>query len=298
MSHSSRGPDSDDDLEALVSELETTLSDLRAELAEHERAGRAADERPPRSSVDSWERRGLGRRLPRPPSSGELLRFTSDYTIPTVVAVLEATIEALELFRGVIDLAAPGEVRSRRGRGRGTRRDRRDPREFARTMLSDAVADGVTSATDRATADATDALERLRETLSEADLPEDEESRDLVADARDLSAELERRVRESREAVDRERERERRADRGGDGGTAVGDDDGPVRIAVGEPGEHGEEPDDDLDGDGRPVEDDAPEVDVDAELESIKRQVGKQDADESADADGHGDGDADANTTP
>lgn len=315
MGHSSRSPDSDDDFEALVSELETTLAELRTELAERERADRPADERGGRSSVDSWERRRLGRRSPRPPSSGELFRFTSDYTIPTVVAVLEATIEALELLRGVIDLAAPGEARGRRGRGRRTRRDRRDPRELARTMLSDAVADSVTSATDRATADATDALERLRETLSEADIPEDEESRDLVADARDLSAELERRVRESREAVDRERERERRADRGGDGGTVVGGDDGPVRIAVGEPGEHGGEPDDDLNGDGRPAEDDAPEVDVDAELESIKRQVGKQDTDESADADdndghdndghdhdGHDhdndDSAADANTTP
>lgn len=117
MSNASRGPDGDEDLAALVSELETTLADLRAELAERERgpgpdADRGAD-RHERSSADrdrrvldeTPERRGR-RRPPRPPSPGELFRFTGDYTIPTVVAVLEATIEALELLQGVIDLAA------------------------------------------------------------------------------------------------------------------------------------------------------------------------------------------------
>ncbi|SHH36753.1 DUF7547 family protein [Halobaculum gomorrense] len=312
MSQSSRGRD-DDDLETLVSELEATLSDLRAELVERERAERRTDERGEsgeRSTATRWERRDRGRRPPRPPSPGELFRFTSDYTIPTVVALLEATIEALELLRGVIDLAAPGEATDRR-RPRGSRRGRRDPRDLARSVLSDAVAGGVSSATDRAATDAADALERLRETLSEADIPEDEESRDLVADARELSAELERWVRQSREAVDRERARERRADRGDDDGAALDDgtavDDGPVSIEVGEPGEPG----DPRGGGDRPAADHetsaatepaaedegaAPEVDVDAELESIKREVGRQnegDGDDTNGTEAAGDGDGD-----
>ncbi|WP_435063818.1 DUF7547 family protein [Halobaculum sp. EA56] len=293
MTSPSRGGDRDvEDLRTLVSELEATLSELRAELDE------PRERRSPRDGGDGWNDpesrdrtvrrdRSRGRNRPRPPRVGELFRFTSDYTIPTVVAVLEATIEALELLQGVMDLAAPGETPERRTRRRG-----RGGRGAGRSMLSDALADGVTSATDRAATDAADALARLRDTLSEADLPEDGESRDLVADARELSAELERRVRESRDAVDRERERERRADRGGDGG----DDGGPVTIAVGEPGHSADEgPSDGNDGDeeAERSEDggdgDAPEVDVDAELESIKRQV-NADADGEEERGGVGDG--------
>lgn len=311
MSNPSRGPAGDEDLAALISELETTLSDLRAELTERaagRQAGRGADrgERSPadrdRRVVDDSRARRDRRRPPRPPSPGELFRFTSDYTIPTVVAVLEATIEALELLQGVIDLATPSETPERRRRSGvwGGRRDRRDSRGLARSVLTDAVGEGVTAATDRAATDAADALERLRETLSEADLPEDGESRDLVADARDLSAELERRVRESREVVDRERDRERHANRGAAGG-------GPVSIEVGEPGgpsEAGDETEgeaDDGDGEYRSDETDAPEVDVDAELESIKREVGKHNTGEDANGDDSGedaddiDGEEDAN---
>lgn len=282
MNDSSRDPDDAEELAALVSELETTLSALRAELGEHERADdrddRAATDRDRRPADGRWNRRERGRSPPRPPAPGELFRFTNDYTIPTVVAVLEATIETLELLRGVIDLASPGEAPARRRRGRGSRRTRRDARGLARSVFSDALGEGVTAATDRAATDAADALERLRETLSEADLPEDEGSRDLVDDARELSAELERRVRESREVVDRERDRERRTDRGSD--------DGPVTIEVGDPDERADDGDDAFEGDptdglsdtndSEPDTDGGdthPEVDVDSELESIKREM-------------------------
>ncbi|WP_284014098.1 DUF7547 family protein [Halobaculum litoreum] len=271
-----RDPRDDEELAALVDELETTLADLRAELTdrERERGGRSPDRR----RDDRGGRRRPTREPPRPPAVGELFRFTSDYTIPTVVAVLEATVEALELLQGVIDLAAPGETPERRRRRSG----RRDRRGLGRSVLSDALADGVTSATDRATADAADALARLRETLAEADLPNDDESRDLVADARDLSAELERRVRESRATVDRERERERRDERGRGGRR----DDGPVSIAVGGPDGTTDGDDErrdatdsrtDAEDDDPDEEEPAPQVDVDAELESIKRRMGKSD---------------------
>jgi len=312
MSDSPRGPDDAEELAALVSELETTLSDLSAEFRERDRADdreeRAAGDRSRRSVPGRRSRRDRSRSPPRPPSPGELFRFTSDYTIPTVVAVLEATIESLELLRGVIDLAAPGEAPASRRRGRGSRRTRRDARGLARSVFSDALGEGVSSATDRAATDAADALERLRETLSAADLPEDGGSRDLVDDARELSAELERRVRESREVVDRERDRERRAGR--DPRTDRGSDDGPVTIEVGDPDGRADDGDDasegdpsDADSDRNDAErdDDAddprPEVDVDSELESIKREM-RDGADDRAgdveDADADGDDTADS----
>ncbi|MFC6785533.1 hypothetical protein ACFQFH_06270 [Halobaculum halobium] len=304
MSAPSRGPD-DEDLATLVSELEATLTDLRTELTDRERADRLTDEGDRRPPDDRSNRRERGRRPPRPPAPGELFRFTADYTIPTVVAVLEATIEALELLRGVIDLAAPGETAD--GRRRWNRRARGDSRGLARSVLSDAVGEGVTAATDRAAGDAADALSRLRETLAEADLPEDDERRDLVSDARELSEELERRVRESRDVVDRERGRERR--------TNSGRDDGPVSIAVGDPDESsnggasgsappdedrtGSEDRDSDDGDDAGDADSAdgrPEVDVDAELESIKREMGggTDNRESGSDGDDNGDETADA----
>ena len=268
------------ELDALVSELETTLAELRTELADRgrERGGgsprdgpfRRSDDRDRRGDSDGRDRRARG--TPRPPSVGDLLGFTTDYTIPTVVAVLEATIEALELLRGVLKLAAPGERPKRRARGRDRRRG------AGESMLSEALTGGVTSATDRAATDAADALVRLRETLAAADLPADGESGDLVADARDLSTELERRVRESRDAVDRERDRNRdRTDRRGDSR-----DGGPVSIDVGAP-------DGTIDDESAESEstddDDAPEVDVDAELESIKRRIGERNRDRGDESD-------------
>lgn len=270
MSGPARDP-TDEDLAAVVSELSETLSALQEQLDDRDRRSRRGTV--DRQEADRWERRPE-RDRPRPPAVGELFQFTSDYTIPTVVAVLEATIEALELLQGVIDLAAPGESPDRRGR-RG-RRDRRRG-SLGRSLFSDAVADGVSRTTDRAATDAADALARLRETLTEADLPNDEESRDLVADARELSAELERRVRESRDLVDTERTREQR-DRRSDSS-----DGGPVTISVDDPDTEADTTTDDEDEGG---EDASPEVDVDAELESIKRQMGRDDDTEDTDADG------------
>lgn len=47
---------------------------------------------------------GTRRRPPRPPTPGELLRFTDEYAIPALVAGLEATIRTLELLQGAIRL--------------------------------------------------------------------------------------------------------------------------------------------------------------------------------------------------
>ena len=71
-----------DELAAQLDELEATLTDLRSELRSEGRRG-----------------------PPRPPRLGELLRFTEEYTIPTLIALLEATIKSLELLQRPLRLA-------------------------------------------------------------------------------------------------------------------------------------------------------------------------------------------------
>ncbi|TKX71081.1 hypothetical protein [Halorubrum sp. SP9] len=265
----------DDDLEERLDELEDVLGELRADLRETER-----------------DRRGP----PRPPRLSELVRFTEQYTIPTLIALLETTIKSLELLQGTLRLADPGRSVAEGAEGAGDR-------------LAD-VRDGATAGLSRS-------LSELRTALSEADLPEDAASRSIIADARDLTAEIESRIDEGRREADAARDRRlgrdrdgrrddggRRRDDGGrqrDGGNRDRDetpsdrgaDASPVQIDVTEPGEGGAD-ENEAAGDV----DDPPEVDVESELESIKRQIDGDEAgdetDAEADADGAGDDDADA----
>jgi len=108
---SSRDDRRDDDLEERLDELEDVLSELRRrDLRETER-----------------DRRGP----PRPPRLSELVRFTEQYTIPTVIALLETTIKSLELVQGTLRLADPGRSLDETGssdrppRRRAGRRERR-----------------------------------------------------------------------------------------------------------------------------------------------------------------------------
>ncbi|GAA0529625.1 hypothetical protein ABNG02_02865 [Halorubrum ejinorense] len=226
----------DDDLEERLDELEDVLGELRADLRETER-----------------DRRGP----PRPPRLSELVRFTEQYTIPTIIALLETTIKSLELLRGTLRLADPGRSVAEGAEGAGDR-------------LSE-VRDGATAGLSRS-------LSELRTALSEADLPEEAASRSIIADARDLTAEIESRIDEGRREADAARDRrsgtERSADRDGgkrrDAAQSTEDGASPVRIDVTEPGEDADAESPDADGD---AETDAPEVDVESELESIKKQM-------------------------
>ncbi|ELZ55194.1 MULTISPECIES: DUF7547 family protein [Halorubrum] len=234
---SSRDP-RDDDLEERLDELEDVLGELRADLRETER-----------------DRRGP----PRPPRLSELVRFTEQYTIPTLIALLETTIKSLELLQGTLRLADPGRSVAE---GAGEASDR----------LAD-VRDGASAGLSRS-------LSELRTALSEADLPEEAASRSIIADARDLTAEIEARIDEGRREADAARDRragrDRDRNRGRDDGEGnetdrrADDDESPVRIDVTEPGEG----DDGEPSDSETATDsDAPEVDVESELESIKRQM-------------------------
>ena len=228
---SSRDDRRDDELEERLDELEDVLGELRRDLKETER-----------------DRRGP----PRPPSLSDLVRFTEQYTIPTVIALLETTIKSLELLRGTLRLADPG-----------------------RSVAGDAdeTADRLADVRDGASAGLARSLSDLRTALSEADLPEEAASRSIIADARDLTAEIESRIEEGR----READAARRGDRRDDPSTAGRG----IRIDVTDPdGDSGEAADDE------PEDDPAPEVDVESELESIKRQIDGDAADDEPDADG------------
>ncbi|SNR37153.1 DUF7547 family protein [Halorubrum vacuolatum] len=286
---SSRDRPRDDDLEERLDELEDVLAELRRDL---KRDARDRPTRNRRTRPRSTDRRDPPL-PPRPPRFSELLRFTEQYTIPTLIALLETTIKSLELLRGTLRLADPG---------RGLDLDDRS---------GDAV-DRLADVRDGASAGLARSLSELRTALSEADLPEDAASRSIIEDARDLTAEIEARIEEGRRTADRARDgrdgrdgrngRDRRFDRSDrpDRGDRRGGEDDVVRIDVLDPDEERDradesDPDDGGDAettaDPEPKPDPTPEVDVESELESIKRQLGRDDEHEAGDADGTDDGD-------
>lgn len=298
---SSRDRPRDDDLEERLDELEDVLSELRADLRASERDRWLPGSSEPRRRADPDRERGSRREtdrrrdrssdLPRPPRLSELVRFTEQYTIPTVIALLETTIKSLKLVQGTLRLLDPeGTVRS--------------DTEATAGRLAD-VRDGATDGLARS-------LSELRTALAEADLPEETASRSIIEDARELTADIESRIEESRRRADDARRPDRRGrdergrdERGRDGTRGDGSrrdeggrsessrdragrdrgHDGAVHIDVTDPderheggsggrasGEEDEEPADPAD--------DRPEVDVESELDSIKRQL---DAVESGD---------------
>lgn len=146
---------SDDDLTALVTDLVTTLQELETEIEPTTESG-----------------------LPRPPTPRELLRFTSDVTIPAIILVLKTNVEALKLLRRALRMAegrptstgsASGEVRQRA------------------TSLSRATL-----------ARLDDALTDLQRAVEGT--PEDEEARELLDEAQELRAELADRLADDAEA--------------------------------------------------------------------------------------------------
>ncbi|WP_251343871.1 DUF7547 family protein [Haloplanus halophilus] len=148
--------DEDEELVDLLSELERTLADLRAAVGEdvRERGRRRGDGAVPRR---------------RPPTPGELLRFTEEYTIPTLIALLEATVQSLELLRAVLRLAGPRPTEGR-----------------LRERLSSSDGPEVTTLRE--------ALADLRGALTDADLPEESAAGSILADARSLTAEIDERL--------------------------------------------------------------------------------------------------------
>jgi hypothetical protein len=230
MTPSRDRPRDRDELEDRLDELEETLTDLRSELRTERRRG-----------------------PPKPPSLSELLRFTEEYTIPTLIALLEATIQSLELLRRTLRLADPNRAVKKEGEAARSRLDR------VGTEAGNQLAG---------------ALSELRTALSEADLPDNPESRRLIDDARDLTGEIEGRLRDAERSVRDNRDRERRDGRESRRDTDSSRDRG-VMIDVTDAGGDGQEAGDeaDADADADADDSDAPEVDVESELESIKDEL-------------------------
>ena len=244
----------DPDTAAVLEELADTLTALRRELADADAgtgteagagAGADGDRTPDRS----------------PPSTGDLLRFTEEYTIPTVIATLEATIAALELLRGLLRLVDP---------------DRR-----AVDRSTGGAGGRLATAGDSAVGGVERALSELRTALSAADLPDDETSRRLIEDARTLSETVENRLDGARQTVEGKADGADQPERPAARGTESipeRDRSRGISIDVREEGADGSERT--TAGDGEDGEDgDDADVDVEAELESIREEVGRDDDD-------------------
>jgi hypothetical protein len=263
----SRDRDRDEDLPELLDDLEATLSDLRSEL----RRESASDHRDAPARRRRRDRRGVGSERPRPPSVSELLGFTERYTIPTLIATLEATIRALELLRGTLRLVNPD------GSAVEPASDRRTDSTAAR--LGSGAADvgrGAVSGVERA-------LSELEAALAESNVPRDRASEELLGEIRDLSAEVRARLDDARGAGDADRGGRRGdTDRaGGRSSEGASDPDG-VSIEVTD-ADDGSGVGGSSAGDAR-ADEDAPEVDVEAELASIRREVRGGDGVAAADA--------------
>jgi len=140
---------SDDDLTALITDLVTTLQDLETEVE---------------PTTDSG--------LPRPPTPGELLRFTSDVTIPAIILILRTNIEALKLLRRALRMAEGRPTST--GSASGEMRQRAS--DLSRATLS---------RLDGALTDLQQAVEGR---------PEDEEARELIQEAQQLRAQIQERL--------------------------------------------------------------------------------------------------------
>lgn len=222
--------DHDDELVDAVRELARTIDALRAELD-----GSRARRRPPL----------------RPPTPRELLRFTDEVAVPAALTVLETSVRALEAFQRSLKVVRT-EREARERTSAAAEASSKRASELRRTTLSqlDTV------------------LAELQRAASEGGLPADEQARDLLTEARKLRDDVDRRLREAADGVERGPESDRPPS------------DGSVSIDI----EEGSLTDADADG-----EDDEPDttVDVDAELETLRDQYGDEnDGSSGSDDDG------------
>lgn len=144
-------PSDDSDVAPLVADLVRTLQELEAEFEPRTQSG-----------------------LPRPPSPGELVRFTSDVGIPAVILLLRTNIEALKLLQRALRLADGRPPTT----GTGGSDVRQRAEQLSRTTLS---------RLDGALADLQDAVEGR---------PEDDDARELLEEARELRSDVEQKLRE------------------------------------------------------------------------------------------------------
>ncbi|GAA0200529.1 hypothetical protein ACFFQF_01105 [Haladaptatus pallidirubidus] len=158
-------PNDPDDLENRIEELETMLRDLQTEL-----------QRPPHGPFG----------LPRPPTPREMLSFTSEYALPTLITMLEANIRALKALQQIIRLVDPEYDSTREARSELSSRAGR---------ASQATLDRLQST-----------LEDVEGALTEGGLPQEPGARRILEDARRLSDDIREEISAGREQADDSRE--------------------------------------------------------------------------------------------
>ena len=232
-----RDPDPEE-LRELLAALESTLVDLRGELDDDRRDV----PRIPRGLP------GGGRPAPRPPRLREVLRFTEEYTIPTLISILEANIRLLQLGGAALRAldpdrsAVPG---SPDGEGAVSRAI-----DAGRGLSADRLATS---------------LDQLNDAIAGTDAP-DPEARELLSEAEALSTEIQERLRAASDRVETRSER------------ATGEADDAVHLDVADGSAASSNAGDESEGptseEGTTAEStDAPAPDVDAELDSIREEV-------------------------
>ncbi len=162
-----------------MDERERDLADATAELSETLEALRTEFEAPPRGPLG----------LPRPPKPSELLRFTEQYTIPSVIALLETSIRALELLGAALRVAD--------GRPLDAVTDR--PADSSMGSSLDVVG---RASRDRLARTSRETLRRLDDALAELQSaaegdPSSPELQGLLAEARELRAEVDARLQDA-----------------------------------------------------------------------------------------------------
>lgn len=167
--------------------------------------------------------------LPRPPSPRELMRFTSDVAIPGAILILRTNVEALKLLQRALRMADGRSPTT--GTSGGAVRERAE--QLSQVSLS--RLDG--------------ALSDLQAAVEGS--PQDDAARELLAEARELRADVQSRL------------EDRAADRT-DAASPEGDD---SDASAG-----GDAQDSAADDGPLPEAQDVP-VDVDAELQSLKQEV-------------------------
>lgn len=235
--------DTDEELATLLAELETTLTELH----------RALDEADVQSGEGDRERSSPGPSPPfRPPGLREILRFTEQQTIPTLIAILEVNIRLLRLAGATLRAVDP---------------ERSAVETADRSTAARALDAGGRLSTDRLTA----GLSELQDALSGTDAP-NPEARRLLDDAETLSAEVRERLRDGTAGS-----RTGSGEDGTDGGVSIEVEDASVGADDDEDGPAAEEGEE-TDGDSG--------VDVDAELDSIREEVRDDGKDDSVDEGG------------
>lgn len=183
---------------------------------------------------------GGGRRPPRPPRLREILRFTEDYTIPALISVLETNIQLLRLGGAALRAldpersAVPGDSDSAVGRAL----------DAGRGLSADGLASG---------------LGELNDALSGTEAP-DPEARELLSEAEELSLEIQERLEAVRDPSGE------RSQSGGDSDVDSTQAAEPVDIDVQDGRDGGA-------SNGSTDDEETPEPDVDAELDSIREEI-------------------------